>query len=237
MIEINLNNLQKGERIVDVKAHSTKSGYVQAHKRKIKTAAEHDVEMEDRFTSLKIYKDAASKTENWINNNPDRYADVGEVNNYCVDDYNVINETLREGLSEKQLSEMDLSQQIYSISSFLKDAPKFTGTTYRGMTFGGDKAGKESLKKFMFNINSIGGFVMLPFASTSVDKYVATGFASTQGGSTSVVLEIKSKNGVALDGAAEFTREQEVLFDRNSQFKVIDVKTEGHNMHIKLEEV
>ena len=232
MIEINLSNLQKGERIVDVKAHNTKFGYVQGYKRKIKTATE-----KDKSTTSEVYKDAASNTEDWINNNPDRYTDVGEVNNYCVDDFNVINETLRTGLSEEKLSGMFLFPQIHSISSFLKDTPKFTGTTYRGMSFGGDKEGKESLKEFMLNINSIGGFVMKPFTSTSVDKHTATSFASTEGGSTSVLLEIKSKSGVALDGAAEFTNEQEVLFDRSSRFKVIDVEEEGHSMYIKLEEV
>jgi len=233
MIEINLSNLQKGERIVDVKAHPGKFGYVQAYKRKIKTATEK----EDQSTTSKVYKDAASNTDDWINNNPDRYSDVGEVNNYCVDDFNVINETLREGFSEKQLSEMDLAPQIHSISSFLKDAPKFGGTTYRGMSFSPDKSGKESLKEFMFNINSIGGFVMKPFTSTSVDKHTAMSFASNKGGATSVVLEIESKSGVALDGAAEFTREQEVLFDRSSRFKVMDLKKDEHSMYIKLKEV
>lgn len=237
MIEINLNKLRKGERTIQVKAHPTKQGYVKAHSRVIHvTAAEADTEKEREIMTLVTHKEAAGRTKKWMDEHPERYEDYDKTNNYTVDDYKTINDVLRHDISEEELSTLVVSDQIKSISSFLRDAPKFTGTTFRGMTFSGDTIGYQQLNEFMADIHSSDGFVLKPFTSTSINKDIASGFASTKAGSTAVVMEIRSKTGVALNGVATFKREMEVLFDRGTKFNLVNVEETGRDIYIIIEE-
>lgn len=234
MIEINLGTLHKGEKKVSVKGHQTKTGYVKPYIRVIKTGGQKDTE-ED---SLQIYKEAAAKTNDWMRSNPDRNVDIGNTSDYTVGTYEFINEALRDGLTEAELSGTSTYDQIKSISSFLKDAPKFNGTTYRGLSFfmiDGFDAPKHD--EFMKSISGSESISLPSFTSTSVDKEVATKFMPKHRDHKNILLEIKSKYGVALNGVAEFTKEREVLFDKNSEFKIINVEEIDGIKHIKLEEI
>lgn len=244
MIEINLNNLQKEEKRIHVKGTATRK----AHYRKIKgakTAVEADAEVEGKLTALREYKEAAARTNKWIAANPDRHVDVGETNNYTVSDYDVINTALRDDFTEADLSDMMIGDQIKSISSFIKDAPKFTGTVYRGMGFNLDKeSSANQYYKFIDDVMKFDVITIKPFTSTSQDKDKASEFIGKSTGKDfgkpgGIFFEIKSKNGVALDGAAEFPVEREVLFNKDAKFKIIDyhIDPDTKTYHIKLEEL
>lgn len=235
MIEINLNALSKSETRVSVKGYKSGKGYVKPHIRIVKTAAQADVEVDAKLAGLQAYKDAASRTNDWIVANPDRHADVGETNEYCVSSFDVINTALRDDFSGAELDNMLIGDSIKSISSFLTDAPKFEGTVYRGMSFDIAHGGDKEYEAFMDNVESDIDFTLKPFTSTSVNKDEAMKF--TLKDNINILMEIKSKRGIALDGAAEFPKEQEVLFDRDSKFKLIDKQISGDDVKLTIEEI
>jgi len=242
MIEIDINKLHKSEQVVHVKGHQTKSGYVKPYIRivKAKTATEAAAEMDVILATLQNYKDAAAKTNKWITDNPDRSYDVGEVNNFTVEDYDVINTALRDEFTEDELSDMMIGDQIKSISAFLKDAPKFNGVTYRGMGFDPGIVGDKLIYDNFIDDIKNNEFITLPaFTSTTVKKEIAMDFSGrgVPKHSNRIILEIKSKNGVALDGAAAFSKEMEVLFDKASDFKIISIEAIDGVYNVKLEEL
>ena len=205
MIEININDLRKSETRVSVKGHHTKVGYVKPYIRVVKGKAEADAEMDVILATLQNYKDATAQTNKWIADNPDRSYDVGEVNNFTVEDYDVINTALRDELTEDELSDMMIGDQIKSISAFLKDAPKFNGVTYRGMGFDPDVVADKLIYDNFINYVKNNESIILPsFTSTTVKKEIAIDFSGrgVSKYSNRIILEIKSKKGVALDGAA-----------------------------------
>lgn len=233
MIEININDLNKSEQSVRVKGYQTSSGYVKPYIRIVKKKS--DTESDSKSTSVQAYKDAASRTNDWIKDNPDRSRDVGETNEYCIDSFDVINTALRNDFTDEQLSNMIIGDQIKSISSFLKDAPKFDGTVYRGMSFDIAYGGDKQYEDFMGDADVGGEITLKPFTSTSARKDVAMKFVSKD--NINVLMEIKSKRGVALDGAAEFIDEREVLFDKASKFKITDITITGDDVNMKMEEI
>lgn len=245
MIEIKLDTLSKSETRVSVKGHKSGKSYVKPHIRVVKTAAQADAEMDVKLSALQTYKEAASRTNDWIRDNPDRHVDVGETNNYTVSDYDVINEALRGDFTDVKLSDTMLGDQIKSISSFLTDAPKFEGTVYRGMGFNLDRqSSADHYYKFIDDIMKSNTVVLKPFTSTSQDKNKASEFIGKSEGKRfgspgGILLKIKSKTGVALDGAAEFPVEREVLFNKGIEFKVIDynVDPDTNTYNIELEEI
>ena len=236
MIEINLNTLQKSETRVPVKGHQTKSGYVKPHIRvvKAKTTAEADVEMDAKMATLQTYKAAATRTNDWIKDNPDRYKDVGSISDYTVSDYDIINSALRDDFTEEELSKIGMSDQIKYISSFIKDVPKYKGKVYRGMNFDVRYGGDIVYEEFMKNLIVGCELELKPFTSTSFSEEIATKFTSPK--NINILMEIQSKRGVVLNGASEFG-EQEILFDRGSKFKIIDVQISGNDVNVKMEEI
>lgn len=250
MIEINLTNLQKAEKRIYVKGTATRK----AHYRKIKgakTAAEADVEVDEKLAVIENYKNAADQTNEWIKHNTDRYKDIDNMYDYSIDTYDEINYYLREGKLIEEIEEegaivptlwmkkdkiIEISD---SISSFLRDTPKFTGTVYRGMYFRTEtKRGLNKFNTFMENINRSKELTLKSFTSTSAKIEEAEKcIRKSKPGKGNIIFEIKSKNGVAPGIAVAFPGEREVLFDKNSKFNIINVgKLEG-NTYIKLEEI
>ena len=251
MIEINLNNLQKGEKRIPVKGHKSAKGYVKPHIRVIKTGAQADVEMDVKLAALQNYKEAAARTNDLIAANPDRHVDVGNTYDYSVDTYDEINYYLRE---EKLMEEVEEEGVIVptlwmkedeiieisdSISSFLHDAPKFTATTYRGMYFRTEtERGSNKFNIFMENINNSKEITLKSFTSTSVKIEEAEKcIRKSKPGRGNIIFEIKSKNGIAVGDVVAFPGEREILFDKNSKFNIINVGKLEDNTYIKLEEI
>lgn len=229
MIEIKLSTLQKAEKIIQVKATSKRKG----HTRKIKIATEPDVEV------IRDYKIGVVKTENWVKEHKERITDIEVVNNFTIKDYKDINKVLH-GREPDHLSRDEVEDKISVISGFLRDAPKFGGTVYRGVGFDLNVTRKKDrYDKFMIDIRNNDTITLPGFTSTSHNKKIATNFGLRGGTehSVNIVLEIKSKRGVILDGVTKFPNEQEILFDKGSEFKVIKVENIDGIDHIRLEEI
>jgi len=245
MIEINLNKLQKGEQTIRVKAHQTKKGYVKEYSRKIKTT-KPTTEMDVKLAARKNFTDTAKRTNDWIDAHPEMEDDVETVYRYTVDRYDEINYYLGHGevmypstREEDATIKAGIVQESNKISGFLRNAPKFTGTVYRGKFKRVDtELGLKKYNDFMDNINSSDTIVMKSFTSTTADRSIAEKYIrkkiSTKG---NIMFEMTSKQGVALGKASEYSGECEVLFDKNTEFKIINVDVSNEGTYIKLEEL
>ena len=134
-------------------------------------------------------------------------------------------------------SKREIDEEMSKVSNFLKDAPKIECKTYRGMAWGDDKKEVKSFDTFMEQIK-VGSDITFPtFSSTSSNEKVAMEFATRTTKPNAVVVEMQSKSGVYLDGVSAFEDEHEILFDRNSEFKVVKVNKDSDPIRIILEEV
>ena len=238
MIEISTIDLGKGEKLINVKATSKRK----AHRRKVKTAAEADAEMDAKLAALRIYTTAATLTNQWIKDNPDRYEDVGEVNDYTVDHYHEINHYLGKNKlispEQRMLDVDEIVEKSTRISNFLQDAPKFNGIAYRGkyMRIETD-SGLEKYNTFMKNINNSDTIILKSFSSSTADKNIAKNYIRGGANKGNIMFSIRSKSGVALGKSAAFHLEREVLFNKNTEFKIINVNTSSEGTSIELEEI
>jgi len=162
------------------------------------------------------------------------------IDAYTLTDFWAINSYLREGDllgSDKGMIE----GYIDKFSSFLDNAPKVSGTFYRGMRFyKDDEDALNDMKDFIDNIDSQGegGEIELSaFTSTTSQRDMAENFADYEKKwAHSVVMEVKTKNGVYLNGLSPIT--SEVTLNKNSKFKVISFdKSDPDKMILKLEEI
>ena len=247
-IEIDISSLQKGEKRVWVKATSKRKG----HYRRVKGAKKvEEIKEVPTVDNIQLYKDAASKTNDWMSDNPERGQEFDIVRDYCVSAYDDINYYLREGelmggveeegvlVQESIMGKDEIIKASDRISNFLHSAPNFSGVTYRGMTFRTESdIGFKHFNSFMNNISVGKEFKLKSFTSTSSDEEQASKFTIGKGAlNVNVLLEIRSKSGVALNGASAFPSEHEVLFDRGCEFKVVSVAKEGNFIGIKVEEI
>jgi hypothetical protein len=134
----------------------------------------------------------------------------------------------------------EINDSINSISKFLGDAPKFSGTVYRGMGFDPNVSKDKTVyDNFINDVESSDSVTLPSFTSTTCKKEIAIDFSGEGVArySSRIILEIKSKKGVVLDGAAAFPKEQEILFDKGTDFKVINVEDVDGLKHIRLEEI
>ena len=161
---------------------------------------------------------------------------ISEVDEYTGVGYAYLNKYIRD---DKIGNDAEADEKIKYISTFLKNAPKMEGTVYRGMGF--SKFKEDSTKQFnefLSNLKEGESLELKPFTSTSVDPNIATKFA-TKGAAHSITFEIKSKSGVYLDGVSQLEDEGEVLFDKDSKFKIKKVDRSDYpaHVHVVLEEI
>ena len=147
---------------------------------------------------------------------------------YLSNAYRIVNATLR---GETSNSEADTLAKYVSRS--LTKLQSYTGTVYRGENF--DNAGdtrRESKAKYENRLSqlksSVGkDIVFQSFISASASKDRAVKkFAS---GDKAIVFEIESKYGKDLRRYND--SEKEVLFDKNSKFRVLSVR--GNKVKLK----
>lgn len=168
---------------------------------------------------IKYYTEAAQATSNWANEHATDI-DRATIKAYTQNDFKQINSFLRspERLESKDPYTEKVKDQIETISAFLQKAPKFEGTTYRGVQLSPDVF--ENLK------SSVGGEITFPsFVSTSQDSTKADIFAGgKQMGSDKkrIIFKIEGNSGVAIGGDLHHFKdsEKEVLFDRNTKFRI-----------------
>ena len=172
-----------------------------SEKPKEKTIKEAKINVSDLTKRMNLY-------ESGIKFHPNGKNMINSISDYTDVDYMSINSYLR---YEKSGDEK-INKNIENISDFLKYAPKMDGIVYRGMSFGNNKSGFD---KFLNECIKDKSVIMKSFTSTSIDKDVIGEFKK---GDYSITIEIKSKNGVYLNGLAEVPEENEVLFDKKSRF-------------------
>jgi len=155
---------------------------------------------------------------------PDGEEIINSINDYTDVDYVSINSYLR----DEKSGDAEVDKKISHISTFLKNAPKMEGVVYRGMSFGNDESG---FNKFLNECAKDKSVMLKSFTSTSTDKVAIGEFKK---GDHSITLEIKSKSGVFLDGLSEVPEENEVLFDKKSNFRISEVDRSGYPEHVRI---
>ena len=137
--------------------------------------------------------------------------------------------------TKNQIDRLNMSMD--KVSKFIKESPKIQTLVYRGMVWDKDKKSMKSFNDFMSSVEGTNSISLPTFTSTSLDQSTAMDFASKKTGSESVVIEMRSKNGVYLNGSSIFPKEDEVLFDRNSKFNIVSVNKKTKPYKIVLEEL
>lgn len=179
------------------------------------------VNVNDLTQRMDLYKSG-------IKFHPDGKDMINSVSDYTDVDYVSINSYLR----DEKSGDEKIDKNVDHITNFLKYAPKMDGTVYRGMSFGNDERGFD---KFLDGCIEGKSIMMKSFTSTSTDKDVVGEFKK---GDHSITIEIKSKNGVYLDGLAEVPEENEVLFDKKSKFNILKInKSNPKHVQIIMEEM
>ncbi len=160
-------------------------------------------------TTLKDAKKALAKVD-FSNDEMDAVAE------YTGSDYYEINRSLRD--KEDPILIDRLENVKKNLDAFLQKAPKFQGTSYRGISF---------LKEVDFNefANSLKeGSVLtdLGFLSTTADHSQLDSFISKS--EYNVRIEILGKKGVYLANLSSQEDEKEILFPRKTKFKVKSIE-------------
>lgn len=133
---------------------------------------------------------------------------------YTQGNYTQINEFLR-GQS------FDLSQDnfgtIKEMISYIDKSPKIEIESYRGLAFETKKGFDEFHKLKTGDVFTDKGFV-----STTYDKKIGKSFTNSD--EYQVHMSIKGKNGVLVEHLSDTEKEKEILFNRNTNFKIESIK-------------
>lgn len=145
---------------------------------------------------------------------------------YTTDAYAELNNGLRR--SKKLSPRMQKIRE--DLDSALESLPKFVGTTEREIAFDSRKAFDTFLKGYDFDEVEVIRY--REFLSTS--KYLDQDFGV---GEFRVTMIIEGKNGRNIGSISNVTKEQEVLFPRNSRFELDSINIEGNSATIGLVEI
>jgi hypothetical protein len=182
----------------------------------------------EKEKSMKILKDEIESFIPKLKSKENGQKMLDSLQDYTVGSYFGINAYIRRGDS----GEKNMDEEIKNISDLLQSAPKMTGTVYRGMKFDSN----EDCNKFISELENNKIFKCEAFTSTTMDKERAMGHARSK--YNNLLFEIKSKSGVFLNGMSEFPNETEVLLDKGSKFKILNIdKSNPKNIKITMEEI
>lgn len=160
------------------------------------------------------------------------------VEGYTGNGYINTNNYLRDGKRAlpNPLDEPDIKKRVKVLDDFLSAAPKHEGDVYRVMSFGEEKYRDEFFKK----LKKGAIFKDKAFMSTTKAKEVIESTMASQDEGTTMWFKIKnSRRGVDVSNISFNPVEEEVLFPRNSAFRIVD-KTfadGGKNVFVTLEEI
>ena len=166
------------------------------------------------------YQNKAKELQNQIESskielsNEEQYA----INQYISPESYILNETLRDGLKLTKQQEAIINDLDKALNKF----PKYEGNVTRSIMLDNDR-----LKKFL-RMHQEGKKV-------KYSSYTSTTVGMRYNDKSNVELHIKSKNGRDI---RQFNKEeQEILFKRNTAFKINKVKKINEVYHIVMEEV
>lgn len=206
-------------------ANDSESGYYQEelncinqniHKYQRLEAGSLDEENIEKYSHLKRkYENKKSLLTDSSLTYDERYA----INKYIGPDSYVLNDNLRNGIS---LSDSD-KKIINNLDSALNKMNNYEGNVTRSLSLSSDDV------DYFMKDYKVGNIIEYP-------AYTSTTIGETYNPEARVQFFIKSKHGKNIIKYNE--SEQEILFKRNSKFKVKDIKyIDDFYIHIKLEEI
>lgn len=167
-----------------------------------------------------IYQNKVKELQNQIEGSKIELSDDEQyaINQYISPESYKLNETLRDGLELTEQQKI----MINNLDKALNKFPQYKGNISRSLILD-----KEELKNFL-EVHKVGNNV-------AYKAYTSTTVGSRYNELSNVELHIKSKTGKDI---RKFNKEeQEVLFKRNSEFKVIQVKEINKVYHIYMKEL
>jgi SPP1 gp7 family putative phage head morphogenesis protein len=181
-------------------------------------------------TVLAVDDYAAGRAWNEQNDPLDK-AEKKAVKAYTKDDYRTINSFLYDDRLGYELLQPKYQKTVDDLDSALEKMARYDGKVYRGMRF----TEREDRDAFLSQLTDARTPVRMPaFTSTTPSQNVVK--RKFAGGQNSVVMEIKSNNGRVVGHYSHYKRESEVLFRRESMFKVVDTYEKDNVMHVVMEE-
>ncbi len=181
---------------------------------KFKTVVDNQ---DDADKAMNIYFDRVA-TEN-EKNAVDEYTNTG---------YSTLNKQLRQANPEGGVYEAypgENARTISDLDSFLAKAPKYHGVTYRGISY----RSQDGFESFLKDLKDDNILQDQAYGSTSTLTGKADQFVA--GTSYRVVMKIRGESGVYLGKASSHPGEKEVLFPRNTKFKVHSVDVKSFDEH------
>lgn len=166
------------------------------------------------------YQNKVNELQNQIEGSKIELSDDEQyaINQYISPESYKINEVLRDGLKLTEQQE----EVVKNLDKALNKFPDYEGNVNRSLIIN-----ENELNRFL-QIHKIGNNV-------SYKAYTSTTIASRYNDLSNIELHIKSKKGK--DIRKYNKEEQEILFKRNSEFKVIQVKKENRVYHIYMKEL
>ena len=123
------------------------------------------------------------------------------------------------------------------LKGFLNKAPDYKGKAYRGLRF----ETEEALDKFLARFSSDNIVESNSFWSSSASREIASDFSGMNTDFFRINMTIEGKTGTIMDEFVQFVKEQEILFNANTKFRVksITKKTEMRDgiVNVVLEEI
>ncbi len=224
MIQINLLKLERGTHTGRVKV--TRAGKTFWRKQRI-GRKEKNSEEKKLNQELKYYPEM----DKYFNDLGDKSEEVEKtIIDYTRSDYIGINHYLRTGIMPMEHPTREdydaMNKKMNIISKFLKDAPKLKRgeEVYRGINF----KDQDHYDKFIKKIKIGSVMSMKGYTSCSKSDEILMDFMGITSESPSVVLMIKSLNGVYLDGLSNVSKEEEVLISNRTAYKVEDISKSGN---------
>ena len=151
--------------------------------------------------------------------------EIDAIRRYTGPAYQSLNARLREG----RALDPDQERLADHLSSALAKLPAFEGTAYRGYGFN-DFDDFDHAAATIYS----GTFTTPAFTSTSTSSEIADDFGFRR---YNVVLTIQSKTGRQIAEYSGIAFEKEVLFDRNTVWRLVESKLVGDNLHATIEEL
>ena len=194
--------------------------------------------VEKKTSDVNVYTDydkAKTKTAQWIEKQTDEVKEA--LSHYTLSDYADVNEILRGVQSEYGVTKNrknELLDRIKIITKTLEKAPKYEGESYRMMSFWQkEKKYADAIIKQLED----GVFIDKGFMSSTKDLKTAEFFASKSKDDYTFKFTIRSKKGIAVDDVSANKGEEEILFNKNSKFKVVSFEKKDGIYNAILEDI
>jgi hypothetical protein len=163
------------------------------------------------------YKKAMDAAERFLLSN--EYKAI--IDEYTGVDSFAINRLLRKSKTfEKAILDDKYGLAIEVLQGALEDAPSYRGTVYRGLRFEKRKEFDAFMRTVKEAADNDSPLLFKGFTSTTPDEMASYSFLGAPE-NHNVLIKIKSRSGVVIEGLSDVKSEREVLLGAHSKFKVV----------------